>query len=108
MKKLFILFTLFISIISLSITSNAESKNVKLKIDNKDIDVRVSTLPVGKSENVVTRILDNSNTVIDFEKLWFIWTTKRFLERAISKKWGYSKIINFQDVLNSFYLVISR
>ncbi|EHL20155.1 hypothetical protein HMPREF9628_00966 [Peptoanaerobacter stomatis] len=37
MKKLFILFTLFISIISLSITSNAESKNVKLKIDNKDI-----------------------------------------------------------------------
>jgi|GEM_PF-2831520 hypothetical protein len=40
-----------------------------MKIDNKDIDVRVSTLPVGKSENVVTRILDNSNTVIDFEKL---------------------------------------
>lgn len=37
MKKIFILLTLFISIVSLSITSNAEAKNVKLKIDNKDI-----------------------------------------------------------------------
>ena len=72
--------------LKLNITTIPQDWKYSMKIDNKDIDVRVSTLPVGKSENVVTRILDNSNTVIDFEKLWFIWTTKRFLERAISKK----------------------
>ncbi|ATU05866.1 hypothetical protein BKN14_05560 [Candidatus Gracilibacteria bacterium HOT-871] len=74
--------------LKLNITTIPQDGKYSMKIDNKDIDVRVSTLPVGKSENVVTRILDNSNTVIDFEKLGFIWTTKRFLERAISKKNG--------------------
>lgn len=72
--------------LKLNITNIPQDWKYSMKIDNKDIDVRVSTLPVWKSENVVTRILDNSNTVIDFDKLWFFWTTKRFLERAISKK----------------------
>ncbi|MFK7780694.1 MAG: GspE/PulE family protein, partial [Candidatus Gracilibacteria bacterium] len=57
-------------------------------IDDRKIDVRVSTLPVGSHENVVCRILDNSNAIIDFEKLGFFWTTKRILERAISQKNG--------------------
>ncbi|EHL14744.1 MAG: hypothetical protein ACTTHM_03835 [Peptoanaerobacter stomatis] len=53
MKKLFILFTLFISIISLSITSNAESKNVKLKIDNKDIAFTKQTgIPFIENEEI--------------------------------------------------------
>lgn len=72
--------------LKLNITNIPQDWKYSMKIDNKDIDVRVSTLPVWKSENVVTRILDNSNTVIDFDKLGFFWTTKRFLERAISKK----------------------
>jgi type II secretory ATPase GspE/PulE/Tfp pilus assembly ATPase PilB-like protein len=32
--------------------------------------------------------LDNSDVVIDFDKLGFFWTTKRMLEKAISKKNG--------------------
>ncbi len=57
-----------------------------MTIDERKIDVRVSTLPVWNSENVVCRILDNSNAIIDFEKLWFFWTTKRILEKAIARK----------------------
>lgn len=74
--------------LKLNITNIPQDWKYSMKIDEKDIDVRISTLPVWKSENVVTRILDNSNTVIDFEKLWFFWTTKRFLDKAISKKNG--------------------
>ena len=74
------------SSLKLNITNIPQDWKYSMKLDNKDIDVRISTLPVWKSENVVTRILDNTNTVIDFEKLWFIWTTKRFLEKAISMK----------------------
>lgn len=74
--------------LKLNITNIPQDWKYSMKIDNKDIDVRISTLPVWKFENVVTRILDNSNTVIDFEKLWFFWTTKRFLEKSISKKNG--------------------
>jgi type IV pilus assembly protein PilB len=59
-----------------------------MQIEWKDIDVRISTLPVGHYENVVSRILDNSDVVIDFDKLGFFWTTKRMLLKAISKKNG--------------------
>lgn len=74
--------------LKLNITNIPQDWKYSMKIDTKEIDVRVSTLPVWKLENVVTRILDNSNTVIDFDKLGFFWTTKRFLEKAISKKNG--------------------
>lgn len=74
--------------LKLNITNIPQDGKYSMKIDTKEIDVRVSTLPVWKLENVVTRILDNSNTVIDFDKLGFFWTTKRFLEKAISKKNG--------------------
>ncbi len=75
------------------------SSNLKLNITNipqdwkystnKDwhkLDVRVSTLPTPFWENAVCRILDSDKTVINFEDLWFYWTTKRILEKAISKK----------------------
>lgn len=74
--------------LKLNITNVPQDGKYSMEIENKDIDVRISTLPVWEYENVVARILDNSNTVIDFEKLWFFWTTKRILEKAISKKNG--------------------
>ena len=78
------------------------SANLKLNISNipqdwkystiiewgKNIDVRVSTLPIKYGENVVCRILDSSKSVIDFEQLGFFWTSKRMLEKAINKKNG--------------------
>lgn len=73
------------SALKLNITDVPQDWKFGLEIDDRKIDVRVSTLPVWWYENVVCRILDNTNAIIDFEKLWFFWTTKRILERAISK-----------------------
>ncbi|NDK10264.1 type II/IV secretion system protein [Candidatus Gracilibacteria bacterium] len=78
------------------------SSNLKLNITNipqdgkysfelegeKKIDVRVSTLPIAYGENIVCRILDSQKAIIDFEDLGFFWTSKRMLEKAISKKSG--------------------
>lgn len=69
MKKLFILFTLFISIISLSITSNAEYKNVKLKIDNKNIAFTKQTgIP----------FIENEEIYVPVKKDKFFYFTKKF------------------------------
>lgn len=61
----------------------------KYSIKNEDwskIDVRVSTLPTTYWENLVARILDSKKAIINFEELWFFWTSKRMLEKAITKK----------------------
>lgn len=74
--------------LKLNITDIPQDGKYSMVIENRDIDVRISTLPVWNAENVVCRILDNTNAVIDFDELWFFWTTKRILEKAISKKNG--------------------
>ncbi len=74
--------------LKLNIKNIPQDWKYSMKIEGRDIDVRVSTLPIWENENVVTRILDSSSTIIDFEKLGFFWTTKRMLEKAISKKNG--------------------
>ena len=76
------------SSLKLNITNIPQDWKYSLIIENRNIDVRVSTLPVWIYENVVCRILDNTNAIIDFDKLWFFWTTKRMLEKAITKKNG--------------------
>lgn len=76
------------SSLKLNITNVPQDWKYSMVIEERKIDVRVSTLPVWKNENVVCRILDNTNAIIDFDKLWFFWTTKRILEKAISRKNG--------------------
>jgi general secretion pathway protein E len=44
---------------------------IKLKIRDKEIDFRVSTLPTGFGESLVMRILDRETLVLDLEKLGF-------------------------------------
>lgn len=75
--------------LKLNISNIPQDGKYSLKIDeNKKIDVRVSTLPIHYGENIVCRILDSAKAVIDFEDLWFFWTSKRMLERSIAKKAG--------------------
>lgn len=78
----------YASWLKLNITDVPQDGKYSMIIEWRDIDVRISTLPVWESENVVCRILDNSKSVVDFDDLWFFWTTKRFLEKSISKKNG--------------------
>ncbi len=49
----------------------AQDGNIRLNIDNKSIDFRVSTLPTIFGEKVVLRILDKSNVMVNLEELGF-------------------------------------
>ena len=54
---------------------------IKLRIQGKEIDLRVSTVPIMHGESVVMRILDKSSTALDFATLGFDPTVlERFLE----------------------------
>ncbi len=76
------------SSLKLNITNIPQDWKYDLTIDNRKVDIRVSTLPVWNYENVVCRILDNSSAIINFDKLWFFWTAKRILEKAITRRNG--------------------
>lgn len=54
---------------------------IKLRIQGKEVDLRVSTVPTMHGESVVMRILDKSGTTLDFAKLGFDpKVLQRFLE----------------------------
>jgi len=62
----------------------------KYRIDESDdrIDVRISTLPVKLGENVVCRILDSTNSIPAMSDLGFMWTSKRQIDKSMTKKNG--------------------
>lgn len=73
--------------LKLNITNVPQDWKYSLKREDwSKIDVRVSTLPTPYWENMVCRILDSKKSIVDFEELGFFWTSKRMLEKAISKK----------------------
>jgi len=76
------------SSLKLNITKLPQDWKYSLKLEDKKLDIRVSTLPTKYWENMVCRILDSDKAIVDFEQLWFFWTWKRLLEKAITKKNG--------------------
>ncbi|MFC1721466.1 GspE/PulE family protein, partial [Patescibacteria group bacterium] len=58
------------------------------KIDNKEIDFRVSTLPTINGEKVVMRILDRSEGIFEFEKLGVLKPQLERIEEIIKKTHG--------------------
>lgn len=44
---------------------------IKIKIAGKDIDIRLSTVPIQNGERIVMRVLEKTNTVLELEKLGF-------------------------------------
>jgi len=76
----------YASTLKLNISNVPQDWKYELKLEHKKIDVRVSTLPTKYGENIVSRILDATNAIIDFEELGFFWTSKRMIERAITKR----------------------
>lgn len=61
---------------------------IKLKIYNKEIDMRVSTVPVLYGESIVMRILDKEGILIDLEKLGFPLDILNDLNTLIAKPHG--------------------
>ncbi len=61
---------------------------IKVKMSNKTVDIRVSTLPTIFGEKVVMRILDPTNLMLDMEDLGFDKKGLRDFQVAIQKPYG--------------------
>lgn len=61
---------------------------IKIKLAGKDVDIRLSTVPVINGERIVMRILEQSGAVIELEKLGFSEKNCKEIERLIFKKYG--------------------
>ena len=61
---------------------------IKLKIKNKAVDLRVSTLPTLFGEKIVMRILDQSNLNLDMTKLGFDEKALEDFQEAIESPFG--------------------
>jgi type IV pilus assembly protein PilB len=60
----------------------------KVRMEEREIDFRVSTLPLVHGEKVVLRVLDKSSIKVSPEKLGFLPKTLEELREAISKPYG--------------------
>jgi len=61
---------------------------IKIKIAGKDIDIRLSTVPVQNGERLVMRVLEKSNTVLELESLGFQGKVLQGLKELATKKHG--------------------
>lgn len=52
-------------------TRNPQDGRIQLKMENKNIDLRVSTFPTVHGENIVLRILDKSSVILGLAELGF-------------------------------------
>jgi len=61
---------------------------IKIKMAGKDIDIRLSTVPVQYGERVVMRILEKNNTVLKLENLGFHGEVLKNLDELAKRKHG--------------------
>jgi type IV pilus assembly protein PilB len=61
---------------------------IQLKVENKEIDLRVSTIPTVFGEKVVMRILDKSQTLVSIEKIGLLAENRQRFEAMLTKPYG--------------------
>ncbi len=61
---------------------------IKIRVKDKEVDVRVSTVPTVTGEKVVMRLLDKSGLVLDLDLLGFEEDQREIFERAIKRPYG--------------------
>jgi general secretion pathway protein E len=61
---------------------------IRLRVGEREIDLRVSTIPILHGESVVMRILDKESIVIDLDLLGFLPETLRSFDQIIKKPNG--------------------
>ncbi len=97
--------------LKLNISNIPQDGKYSLPLDKwKKVDIRVSTLPIHYGENIVCRILDSDKAIINFEDLGFFWTSKRMIEKSISKKWGLILVTGptWSGKTTTLYTMISK
>lgn len=75
---------------SLNITDNRmpQDGRIKMTVNFKPVDIRLSTLPTIYGEKIVMRILDLSNAANDVDKLGFTATNEALFRQMISRPNG--------------------
>jgi len=66
----------------------AQDGAINLKLDNKDVDFRISIMPTKYGERVVMRILDTESIDLSIEKLGFQGEDEQAFKKAISSPQG--------------------
>ncbi|MFH0771861.1 MAG: ATPase, T2SS/T4P/T4SS family [Candidatus Omnitrophota bacterium] len=61
---------------------------IQMKIENKKVDLRVSTFPTLKGENLVIRILDRTRALLELDQLGFSRETLGVFEKAVYRPYG--------------------
>lgn len=61
---------------------------IKIKIAGKDIDIRLSTVPIQSGERIVMRVLEKTNTALNLEALGFRGKTLEGLQELGGRKHG--------------------
>lgn len=61
---------------------------IKIKIAGKDIDIRLSTVPIQSGERIVMRVLEKNNTALKLETLGFRGKTLEGLQELGGRKHG--------------------
>ena len=61
---------------------------IPIKIAGKDIDIRLSTVPVGNGERIVMRVLEKNNNILRLENLGFHGQVLADLDDLSSRKHG--------------------
>ncbi|MDH5581320.1 MAG: type II secretion system ATPase GspE [Bdellovibrionales bacterium] len=61
---------------------------IKIKIAGKDVDLRLSTVPIQHGERIVMRVLEKGSTVLGLESLGFSGSVLKQLKEISNKKHG--------------------
>ncbi|MFZ8932993.1 MAG: type II secretion system ATPase GspE [Bacteriovoracaceae bacterium] len=61
---------------------------IKIKIAGKDVDLRLSTVPIQHGERIVMRVLEKGSTVLGLESLGFSGSVLKQLKELSNKKHG--------------------
>ncbi len=61
---------------------------IKIKIAGKDIDIRMSTVPISHGERIVLRLQDKSNVILNLKDLGFDGEIYEALDQLIHKQYG--------------------
>ncbi len=77
-----------LSNLKLDETRSPQDGRIRLVINNREIDFRVSTMPLLNEEKIVMRVLDTTKGVISLDKLGFIGHNLQIVNEAIKKTGG--------------------
>ncbi len=60
----------------------------QIRVDNHDVDIRVSTIPTAMGENIVMRILDKTNLIVNLDHIGFTPKTQKEFEKNLHSPYG--------------------